>query len=70
MTQDTLQRLRSGLAAKRFTLTAVSELSGIPVPRLAEMAADDWGRGVFKTLDRLEKLDTALDQIDPQAGAA
>jgi DNA-binding Xre family transcriptional regulator len=64
MTQDTLHRLRAGLAAKRFTLTALSEATGITVQRLSEMASPDWGRGVFKTLERLESIEAALDQIE------
>ena len=67
MTQDTLNRLRQGLAAKRFTLTAVGELTGIPIPRLSEMAAEDWGKGVFKTLERLERVEAALNEIDPKS---
>jgi len=67
MTNDTLIRFRKGLKAKRFTLTAVKDATGIPVQRLAEMADENWGRGFFKTRERLDLLEQALEQIESTA---
>lgn len=67
MANQTLHRLREGLKAKRFTLTAAANASGIPISRLSEMAADDWGNRVLQTIERLESLDCALDQLEGQA---
>lgn len=64
MTNATLDRLRDGLKQKRFTLTDVNRLSGIRVQRIAEMASDDWGKGVLKSLERLERIEDALDKLE------
>jgi transcriptional regulator with XRE-family HTH domain len=64
MTNATLDRLRNGLKQKRFTLTDIERLSGIRVQRISEMAADDWGKGVLKSLERLERIEDALDKLE------
>lgn len=64
MTNATLDRLRQGLKQKRFTLTDIERLSGIRVQRIAEMASEDWGKGVLKSLERLERLEDALDKLE------
>lgn len=67
MGTDVLQRFRDGVAAKRFTLTKLAELSGVPLATLSDMSDADWRPQIF---DRLEKLRTALDQIEGEGGHA
>jgi 3-deoxy-D-manno-octulosonate 8-phosphate phosphatase KdsC-like HAD superfamily phosphatase len=64
MTNATLDRLRQGLKQKRFTMTDIERLSGIRVQRIAEMADEDWGKGVMKSLERLELIEEALDKLE------
>lgn len=65
MGTDVLQRFRDGVAAKRFTLTELAKLSGVPLATLSDMSDEDWRPQIF---DRLEKLRTALDQIEGEGG--
>lgn len=64
MTNATLDRLRDGLKQKRFTMTDIERLTGLRVQRIAEMASEDWGKGVFKSLERLELIEDALDKLE------
>jgi transcriptional regulator with XRE-family HTH domain len=64
MTNATLNRLRDGLKQKRFTMTDIERLSGIRVQRIAEMASDEWGKGVLKSIERLELIEDALDKLE------
>lgn len=64
MTNTTLDRLRDGLKQKRFTMTDIERLTGLRVQRIAEMASEDWGKGVFKSLERLELIEDALDKLE------
>jgi transcriptional regulator with XRE-family HTH domain len=64
MTNATLDRLRKGLKQKRFTLSDIERLSGIRIQRIAEMADDDWGKGVLKSIERLERIEDALDKLE------
>lgn len=61
MSTDVLHRLREGVASKRFTLTKLAELSGVPLATLCDMSHEHWRPQI---LDRFEKLRAALDQID------
>lgn len=65
MGTDVLQRFRDGVAAKRFTLTKLSEVSGVPIATLSDMSNEGWRPQIF---DRLEKLRTALDEIEGEGG--
>lgn len=64
MTNATLDRLRKGLKQKRFTMTDIERLTGLRVQRIAEMASDDWGKGVLKSIERLELIEDALDKLE------
>lgn len=61
MNTDVLHRLREGVASKRFTLTKLAELSGVPLATLSDMSHEHWRPQI---LERFEKLRAALDQID------
>lgn len=61
MGTDVLQRFREGVAAKRFTLTKLAEVSGVPLATLSDMSDESWRPQIF---DRLEKLKSALDLIE------
>lgn len=67
MGTDVLQRFRDGVAAKRFTLTKLAELSGVPLATLSDMSDENWRPQIF---DRLEKLRSALDQIEGEGPGA
>jgi hypothetical protein len=45
-------------------MTDIERLSGIRVQRIAEMADEDWGKGVMKSLERLELIEEALDKLE------
>jgi transcriptional regulator with XRE-family HTH domain len=64
MTNATLDRLRDGLKQKRFTMTDIERLTGLRVQRIAEMASDEWGKGVLKSIERLELIEEALDKLE------
>lgn len=67
MSKTTLTRFRAGVKAKQYSLTEVARLSGIPLTTLADMLSDDWGGRVFKTIDRLDSLQSALDGLEEKA---
>lgn len=62
MKLEVLSRFRAGLNAGRFTLTEVSQATGIPLATLSDMKAEGWGT---KAIERLGELEAALDRIDP-----
>ncbi len=64
MTNATLDRLREGLKQKRFSMMDVQRLTGLRVQRIAEMASDEWGKGVLKSIERLELIEDALDKLE------
>lgn len=64
MTNHTLSRFRDGIKAKRFTLQAAADASGIPYTTLADMVDADWGGRVIQTIDRLNALDEALNKLE------
>jgi hypothetical protein len=64
MTNETLDRLRKGLKAKRFTLTDAANASDIPIMTLADMAKEGWGKRALQVIDRLEALDAALNDLE------
>lgn len=62
MIMETLDRLRSGLTEKRFTMKAVSDKSGVPVPTIADMKRDDWTN---RTIENLKAISAIFDEVDP-----
>lgn len=64
MIMETLSRLREGLSEKRFTMQALYEKSGVPVPTIADMKRADWSS---RTLDNLQKIAAVIDEVDPKA---
>lgn len=67
MNTETLQRFREGVAAKRFTLTRLAEISKIPLATLSDMNRDeDWGLHV---VGRMSALAEALDAIEAEAAS-
>jgi len=67
MSKAIVERFRNGLRAKRFTLTAVARKTGIPLTTLAERQNEAWGQRLFEALDRLSRLEKAMDQLEGKA---
>lgn len=63
MIMETLSRLREGLSEKRFTMQALYEKSGVPVPTIADMKRSDWSS---RTLDNIQKIAAVIDEVDPK----
>lgn len=66
MFTETLSKLRKGLSEKRFTMKALSDKSGVPVPTIADMKRADWKN---RTIENLQAINSALDQIDAEQAA-
>lgn len=64
MRVDTLIRFRNGLRNEEFSLTEISEATGIPLQTLSDMKDETWKP---KALDRLERLAAAIDQLGGSA---
>lgn len=64
MSKAVVDRFREGLRAKRFTLTAVARATGIPLTTLAEMQNEAWGQRLFEALDRLTRIEQAMDELE------
>lgn len=61
MKTDALIRFRKGVAKGDFTMTEISDATGIPLTTLSDMKDESWRP---KVLDRLETLQAALDKIE------
>ncbi|MEM7663808.1 MAG: hypothetical protein AAF292_16315 [Pseudomonadota bacterium] len=61
MVTEVLTRMREGVADKRYSLTALSNASGVPIMTIKDMTSTSWQQSMF---DRLASLDKAMDKLD------
>lgn len=66
MAHDVLTRLREGLAAKKFTLTAIARETEIPLTTLDHMRKEKPAQRIEETITRLEAIQKAMDKLAPE----
>lgn len=67
MNTDILQRFRDGVASRRFTLTQLAKISGLPLSTLSDMSDESWRPQIFEKLERLERgLNTLEREVADQ----
>lgn len=62
--KDVINRAKVLMRQGEVFLMDLSDLTGIPQPRLSEMFHDGWGNNFWKTLERLEKLEKVVETIE------
>lgn len=61
---EVLQRLREGLDSKKFRLTSVARMAGLPATTLDHMRKQGWGERIEEQLERVEAIKGALDTLE------
>ena len=67
MIEQTIIRLKAGIAEKRFTQKTISDLSGVSQRTIQQMRQDGW---LGKTIDNVKKINAALDELEAEHAEA